>query len=1098
MKIHTMKIHPINPLKVVFLTAVTCFGHQAWSVSGTVNYEYDFQGRLKTGSYTNSASLGYTYDTEGNRQLVGVASVLVDTDSDGIPDSVDNCPAFSSAYQANSDGDFQGDICQLSLNSDQDKLLDSWEMANFGSLGTSNGTGDADADGLTDENEFLAGTNPNWAFHVISDYVIIEKNQTVDIPVPVLLANDFNPNSWILSISNVLKTGAGTPSLPGDVRFVPLNGSLAADKFQYTAIRTDYATPTGSGDVNVTIVDTGQPMNGTDASEIIFGGAGGSTINPAGGDDIIYGKNGTNKLDTVQIGKNEGQDYVYLNDPGSNDILSMKSDVAANDVGLDYIGDDLLVSMTGSSGDVLIGDVFSDYKSHMFKEIRYTGAASTVDQQSAMAVADHIVVSAPACSAGGYTCSDASREYFTFIPGDLLSNDFSILSESGAVVTTGITASNVTYGPVYSGNGCWFTDCFSLKSGNYGNPVVVQYQFTDGGEVNGRASATFSYVTGNTFSGSDKNDLIYGRNDTVDTLDGGLGNDDIRGQGENDTILFGLGDGKDNAQILDWYQSADKIALKNTLTWNNIVFQRVGIALVIRTIDGSDSVTLDYYFANSSVANLAQFDRVQFLDGSHADVLTSAIPALATFGATLQGTSGADNPLAGTTGNDVIFGWDGNDLIQGSSGNDWIYGGNGNDTLQSGVGNDHLYGDDGVDSFWGASATSTVSYWGGGGVDQYGVGPTYGQITIDNLDTTTNRSDPCTGNCQTPLDHVWFVQGVSESQVTFRRSGSDVIFETTNGTQTSTTTLLEYLGNEHSELDFRFKDVTSSGVNPVVWDGSCIDYYETNAVVDEDDLLALDAAGTLVDSNSDGAPDLARLNYNTARTGKVPGCMKNRVVRDMVTTGNDVITGYTVGDWINASDGNDTVYADDGNDVVYGGAGNDTLDGSWGNDRLKGQDGDDHLYPGQWGNDELIGGEGADSYYISIDSSVVTITDQDATGTELDAIRFFDGVTANQLWFYMDNLDGGGSNNDLVIQRINLPGNKVIIPNWCSNAADCQNTIAATNRIESFYAGTGSNCKKLDYSQFPSMTVGGSSILRLKTDPPTQDFTAAPYWASCP
>lgn len=51
------------------------------------------------------------------------------------------------------------------LDSDNDMLLDSWELANFGDLTTSDGTGDNDtdggADGLTDLEEHDAGTDPN-------------------------------------------------------------------------------------------------------------------------------------------------------------------------------------------------------------------------------------------------------------------------------------------------------------------------------------------------------------------------------------------------------------------------------------------------------------------------------------------------------------------------------------------------------------------------------------------------------------------------------------------------------------------------------------------------------------------------------------------------------------------------------------------------------------------------------------------------------------------------------------------------------------------------------------------------------------------------
>ncbi|MFP6872643.1 MAG: LamG-like jellyroll fold domain-containing protein, partial [Verrucomicrobiales bacterium] len=47
-----------------------------------------------------------------------------------------------------------------SLDNDLDGLSDPWEIANFGNL-DQDGTGDADSDGLTDAQEFAAGSNPN-------------------------------------------------------------------------------------------------------------------------------------------------------------------------------------------------------------------------------------------------------------------------------------------------------------------------------------------------------------------------------------------------------------------------------------------------------------------------------------------------------------------------------------------------------------------------------------------------------------------------------------------------------------------------------------------------------------------------------------------------------------------------------------------------------------------------------------------------------------------------------------------------------------------------------------------------------------------------
>lgn len=62
--------------------------------------------------------------------------------------------------QALSDAEV-ADLFALYQDTDSDLLSDSWELENFASLAVSDGTGDADSDGLNDADEFLYGTDPN-------------------------------------------------------------------------------------------------------------------------------------------------------------------------------------------------------------------------------------------------------------------------------------------------------------------------------------------------------------------------------------------------------------------------------------------------------------------------------------------------------------------------------------------------------------------------------------------------------------------------------------------------------------------------------------------------------------------------------------------------------------------------------------------------------------------------------------------------------------------------------------------------------------------------------------------------------------------------
>lgn len=82
-----------------------------------------------------------------------------DSDNDSVNDDIDNCPGTANTDQANGDGDTFGDVCDN--DQDNDGLPDSWEAANGFSTSSDSSADDPDGDNLTNEEEFLAGTNPN-------------------------------------------------------------------------------------------------------------------------------------------------------------------------------------------------------------------------------------------------------------------------------------------------------------------------------------------------------------------------------------------------------------------------------------------------------------------------------------------------------------------------------------------------------------------------------------------------------------------------------------------------------------------------------------------------------------------------------------------------------------------------------------------------------------------------------------------------------------------------------------------------------------------------------------------------------------------------
>lgn len=87
---------------------------------------------------------GGSFQSAGNRPAAYVAAWLVDADSDGVPDSTDNCPALPNTDQLNADGDTAGNACDT--DDDNDGVADTADAFPLDPAETA----DADVDGIGD------------------------------------------------------------------------------------------------------------------------------------------------------------------------------------------------------------------------------------------------------------------------------------------------------------------------------------------------------------------------------------------------------------------------------------------------------------------------------------------------------------------------------------------------------------------------------------------------------------------------------------------------------------------------------------------------------------------------------------------------------------------------------------------------------------------------------------------------------------------------------------------------------------------------------------------------------------------------------------
>jgi hypothetical protein len=123
------------------------------SFASLVNYTYDDLNRLEKVEYEDGTIIDYYYDEVGNRTQRIVTITLIDTDSDGMPDSFEN---------------------QYGLNPNDP--LD----AGY----------DNDTDGLTNLEEYLAGTDPTDSD--TDDDLIVDGSDGCPLTLPVRIAGTSN------------------------------------------------------------------------------------------------------------------------------------------------------------------------------------------------------------------------------------------------------------------------------------------------------------------------------------------------------------------------------------------------------------------------------------------------------------------------------------------------------------------------------------------------------------------------------------------------------------------------------------------------------------------------------------------------------------------------------------------------------------------------------------------------------------------------------------------------------------------------------------------------------------------------------------------
>ena len=811
-------------------------------------------------------------------------------------------------------------------------------------------------------------------------------------------------------------------------------------------------------------------LQGGAGNDVLEGGNGNDTLDGGAGNDSVAGGRGA---DTYQFGSGSGQDVISESGKADVDVLQLGAGITADGVTWVHHGDDLLLTLTGSSDTLRVVDHFSESEEDgRIEQIRFadgtvlgfdavrakvmTGTAaadtlvgfSTPDSLSGLDGNDTLEGGAGSDTLTGGGGNDSLRggsgaDVYRFDPGwgqDTIydAGGNTDVVEFGAGITLAglsfVRSGSSLVVSVTGGSDTLTLQNYFLDDTSY---RIESFKFSDGSVLGFDAikNLVFSGTSGNDsmvgLSGADQltglagNDTLVG-NGGNDTLDGGAGNDSLDGGLGADLYLFAPGFGQDTIRDYEYTYSgivpADTVRFSAGILASDFTVSGSGSNLQLSRAGSTDQLTIQSFFSDSSY----HIERFEFADGT----VWSAADVLAVY---YSGTAGNDS-LVGTSGNDSLAGQAGNDTLSGNSGDDTLNGGAGNDLLGGSLGSDTYHFDlgSGQDTIVepSASATDVDSIVFGAGITTGMV--TQSQVSNDLVFTLTGSTDTLRVQNQY-LSTIYGVERVvfADGTVWELRSPSS-IGTTINGTSgmdflsaTDAGEVINGLGGNDFLYGNGGNDTLDGGVgNDWLYDSSGDDVYlfgvgsGQDVVVDygdSSDTLQLAAGITEADLavSRDGNDLVIQLIAGT----------------DQVTVSNHfAYSAYSI-DTLRFADGSTwnraqlearTLLGSAADDVVNGTGDSDLITGQAGNDTLNGGAGDDTLDGGA-GNDSLVGGSGSDVYRFAGGGGQDVISNLDSS-TSVDLVEFGAGITPASLVLARSGSNllvsfGAGSTDQLTLEN---------------------------------------------------------------------------------
>ncbi|MDX2288903.1 MAG: calcium-binding protein [Hyphomicrobiaceae bacterium] len=819
--------------------------------------------------------------------------------------------------------------------------------------------------------------------------------------------------------------------------------AIGSPKIEFFRFSNNWLVTAAQAEVNGLGSDAtnSQTINGTTGADTLDGGVGSDTlIGSSGSDTYVFGRG--YGADTVD---DRNADSTPMG--ASTDTVAFAAGVVAEDLILSYVGNDLIMTVAGT-GDVLTVKgqftptstsfrpntieqfVFADGTIWDEVEIqaRVLTAQETVgnDIVRAFYTDDVLIAGAGNDTLQGRDGSDVYRfgsgfgqdviietvDSVTANEDDVI--EFTIATPSDITISRPANSDDLLIGVVGS-NSIRVQGQFTPYNSNPSRTDIDQIKFADG------SVWTESDIRNRLLeqSSSAGNDLIVGFY-TDDTLDGGTGNDILRGSDGSDTYIFGRGYGQDVVEESLQYnvllQTPDTVQFTADVAPADVTFARVGDDLVASISGTADKITIKSHYQQGSNV-YTRMEWFKFTDGttvSAAEAEARAIEAQL------------------TAGNDSVVGSNSGDLIDAAAGADTISGGLGSDTYIFSRGS-------GVDTVDDRGDTAT------GFVDtiQFGVGISAQDLILsrsgdDVIVDIAGTTDRLILKGQSPqfastgfqlgnrIEQFSFFDGTSWSAEDLDRelvlshgtAGSDTVYgafgsDVIDGLAGSDLlrgglggdTYIFGLGYGLDTIDDA--DFTNSDVDQIVFKAGVRSSQIEFSSVGEDVTLRI--AGTS-DSLTIKNQLLSVANYDRiefVRFTDDPAVQWSAA--ELLTrlfagsAANDLIGGTTGSETISGQDGNDQLTGRDGNDTLVGGNGDDILNGGNGSDSLNGGAGFDTA-------------SYADAITVVVDLVTPTNSTLEASGDTYTSIerfvlsRFNDrfvGSTQN------DTVDAGAANDSV-------------------------------------------------------------------------------------